>query len=102
MRLGRCITVGYAEKARVKLPSGRSTYQWCMKEYQAVPRKKDGQFTWRLTRTFPPAMGDSKPRYLVTEAKDYAAKHGYAYIDDIKQGAVVELNELELLSLAAL
>lgn len=99
-KAGRCITVGYADPARVRFESGRTTSQWAIKEYVAEPRKKDGKYTWRLVKSFGNQTGDKMPQSLVKEAKEYAEKRGYRFIPGITKGMEAELSELEKLSLA--
>ena len=99
-KLGYCVTAGSHPDGRFKFPSGRVTNKYTVKVYIAEPRKKDGEFTWRLLHCVgSPAMSDNLPKYLVEEAKKYAAEHGMAYMETVKQGAKVLLSDLEKLAL---
>lgn len=102
-KIGRVISTGAATPALVTLPSGRKTRKWAVKEYQAVQRKSDGKFTWRLVREVVgmSRTGDSEPLGLCKDAKEYAEKNGYKYIPGVKQNQEAELTLMEQIALAA-
>ena len=97
-KLGRCVTVGTHTMGRMQMPSGRVFRAWCMKEYEAAPRR-DGKYTWRLVKAYDPVPGNDPPKWLVQQAKDYAARKDVPYIEGVKQGVVLDLSALEILAL---
>lgn len=89
-----------------KLPSGMASRfgrnRWTVALYGAVPRKKDGKYTWRFDKDVGLSSmgGYSAPVKIEEAAIEYASKNSIPYIRALKHGTACEISDVELLALS--
>jgi len=94
------VTVGRHGSSMASVRGRLSFPIWAAKLYRAVPRKKDGVYTWRLIDSGVGGLSRSgrvPSGKFIREVQEWARDNGYQFVENVVHGQRSRVGALELL-----